>query len=34
MLNLGLIDLETAQSMESLSPMGLNQGDGTNEINV
>ena len=34
MLNLGLIDLEQAQSMEQLSPMGLNGGNGTNDINV
>jgi phage portal protein BeeE len=34
MLNLGLIDLQTAQSMEQLSPMGLNGGNGTNDINV
>jgi len=34
MLNLGLIDLQTAQSMEQLSPMGLTEGNGTNEINV
>jgi len=34
MLNLGLIDLTQAQSMEQLSPMGLNEGNGTNAINV
>jgi hypothetical protein len=34
MLNLGLIDLQTAQSMEQLSPMGLTEGNGTNAINV
>jgi HK97 family phage portal protein len=34
MLNLGLIDLEQAQSMEQLSPMGLNEGNGTNVINL
>ena len=34
MLNLGLIDLQQAQSMEQLSPMGLNEGNGTNAINV
>ena len=34
MLNLGLIDLEQAQSMEQLSPSGLNEGNGTNDINV
>jgi HK97 family phage portal protein len=34
MLNLGLIDLEQAQSMEQLSPMGLNEGNGTNDINL
>ena len=34
MLNLGLIDLEQAQSMEQLSPMGLNGRTGTNDINV
>ena len=33
MLSLGLIDLEQAQSMEQLSPMGLNEG-ATNDINV
>ena len=32
MLSLGLIDLEQAQSMEQLSPMGLNEG-ATNDIN-
>ena len=34
MLNLGLIDLEQAQSMEQLSPMGLNERNGTNDINL
>jgi len=37
MLNLGLIDLEQAQSMEQLSPSGLNEGSATNatvNINV
>jgi HK97 family phage portal protein len=34
MLNLGLIDLEQAQSMEQLSPSGLNEGNGTNDLNV
>ncbi|NBV01637.1 MAG: phage portal protein [Burkholderiaceae bacterium] len=34
MLNLGLIDLQQAQSMEQLSPMGLNEGNGTNDINL
>jgi HK97 family phage portal protein len=34
MLNLGLIDLQQAQSMEQLSPMGLNGRTGTNDINV
>jgi len=34
MLNLGLIDLEQAQSMEQLSPSGLNERNGTNDINV
>ena len=33
MLSLGLIDLEQAQSMEQLSPMGLNEG-ATNDFNV
>jgi len=33
MLNLGLIDLEQAQSMEQLSPMGLNEG-ASNDLNV
>ena len=33
MLSLGLIDLEQAQSMEQLSPMGLNEG-ASNDINV
>jgi HK97 family phage portal protein len=34
MLNLGLIDLEQAQSMEQLSPSGLNEGNSTNALNV
>jgi len=34
MLALGLIDLPTAQSMEQLSPMGLQEGVMTNDINV
>ena len=37
MLNLGLIDLQQAQSMEQLSPSGLNEGinpNGTNDINL
>jgi HK97 family phage portal protein len=34
MLNLGLIDLEQAQSMEQLSPMGLNEGNGSNDLNI
>jgi HK97 family phage portal protein len=34
MLNLGLIDLEQAQSMEQLSPSGLNEGNSTNDLNV
>ena len=34
MLNLGLIDLPTAQSMEQLSPMGLQEGGTSNDINV
>jgi len=34
MLNLGLIDLEQAQSMEQLSPSGLNEGNGNNALNV
>jgi len=37
MLNLGLIDLEQAQSMEQLSPSGLNEGVATNatvDLNV
>jgi HK97 family phage portal protein len=37
MLNLGLIDLEQAQSMEQLSPSGLNKGVATNatvDLNV
>jgi len=33
MLALGLIDLEQAQSMEQLSPMGLNEG-ASNDLNV
>ena len=33
MLSLGLIDLEQAQSMEQLSPMGLNEG-ATNDLNI
>jgi HK97 family phage portal protein len=33
MLSLGLIDLEQAQSMEQLSPMGINEGV-NNDINV
>ena len=33
MLSLGLIDLEQAQSMEQLSPMGLNEG-ASNDLNV
>ena len=33
MLNLGLIDLEQAQSMEQLSPSGLNEG-AINDLNV
>ena len=34
MLNLGLIDLEQAQSMEQLSPSGLNEGNQIRDINV
>jgi HK97 family phage portal protein len=34
MLALGLIDLPTAQSMEQLSPMGLQEGMMTNDINL
>jgi HK97 family phage portal protein len=37
MLNLGLIDLQQAQSMEQLSPSGLNEGiaaNATNDINL
>jgi HK97 family phage portal protein len=34
MLNLGLIDLEQAQSMEQLSPSGLNEGNVNNDLNV
>ena len=34
MLNLGLIDLQQAQSMEQLSPSGLNEGITTNDINL
>ena len=34
MLNLGLIDLQQAQSMEQLSPMGLSEGVTQNDINV
>ena len=34
MLNLGLIDLQQAQSMEQLSPMGLKEGAVQNEINI
>ena len=34
MLNLGLIDLEQAQSMEQLSPSGLNEGNVPNALNV
>ena len=33
MLSLGLIDLEQAQSMEQLSPMGLNEG-ASNDLNI
>ena len=34
MLNLGLIDLEQAQSMEQLSPSGLNEGNDVRDLNV
>jgi len=34
MLNLGLIDLQQAQSMEQLSPMGLSEGVGTSDLNI
>ena len=34
MLTLGLIDLPTAQSMEQLSPMGLQEGGMSSDINV
>jgi HK97 family phage portal protein len=34
MLNLGLIDLQQAQSMEQLSPSGINEGITTNDINL
>jgi HK97 family phage portal protein len=34
MLNLGLIDLEQAQSMEQLSPSGLNEGNQIRDLNV
>jgi HK97 family phage portal protein len=34
MLNLGLINLEQAQSMEQLSPSGLNEGNQIRDINV
>ncbi len=34
MLNLGLIDLPTAQSMEQLSPMGTSEGMMVNDINI
>ncbi len=34
MLNLGLIDLQQAQSMEQLSPMGLSEGVGTSDFNI
>jgi len=34
MLNLGLIDLEQAQSMEQLSPSGLNEGNKIRDLNV
>jgi HK97 family phage portal protein len=34
MLNLGLIDLEQAQSMEQLSPSGLNEGNEIRDLNV
>jgi hypothetical protein len=34
MLNLGLINLEQAQSMEQLSPSGLNEGNEIRDLNV
>ena len=34
MLNLGLRDLQQAQSMEQLSPMGLSEGVGTSDLNI
>jgi HK97 family phage portal protein len=34
LLNLGLIDLQQAQSMEQLSPMGVQEGSVQNELNV
>ena len=34
LLSLGLIDIPTAQSMEQLSPMGIQEGAVQNEINV
>jgi len=34
MLNLGLIDLQQAQSMEQLSPMGLSEGVTQSDINI
>jgi len=34
LLQLGLIDVPTAQSMEQLSPMGIKEGAVQNEINV
>ena len=34
MLNLGLIDLQQAQSMEQLSPMGIGEGVGTSDLNI
>jgi HK97 family phage portal protein len=34
MLNLGLIDLQQAQSMEQLSPMGLSEGVSTSDLNI
>jgi HK97 family phage portal protein len=34
MLNLGLIDLQQAQSMEQLSPMGLSEGVTQSDINL
>jgi hypothetical protein len=33
MLSIGLIDLEQAQSMEQLSPMGINEGV-NNDLNI